>query len=136
MACHKAPIRVDDSSQAWFYEQHRALWTWVSELTPAQITRAIRRRPYDSPDYAIKRDWPGWGTRWGLERASFACEVGDPSTGCAKCPLGAGYCQREDSGYAKLLRAFRGGDIDMFRAAAIEIRDAWAKPPVRRRRGL
>lgn len=128
------PVRVNASAITWFYTQHRLLWTWVSELRSSDIARILKSRPNDPPDYVIKLAWPGWGSRWGLERGSFACEVGDPSMGCAKCPLGSGYCQRPDSGYARFLSALREGNIDMFKSAAIEIRDAWAKPEARRKR--
>ena len=38
------------------------------------------------------------------------------------------YCQRENSGYQKFLASIRAGDLAAFRAAALEVRDAWPKP--------
>ncbi|GHU95988.1 hypothetical protein FACS1894208_09810 [Clostridia bacterium] len=128
------PVRADDSAQMWFYEQHRLLWTWVSELSRTEIARVIAFRPGDAPDYAIKRAWPGWGERWGLTMGSFACEVGgDFRTRCSKCPLGADYCQQTGGGYQKFLHSIRAGDLTSFKAAALEIRDAWKKPATKER---
>lgn len=123
------PIRIDETTQIWFYEQHRLLWRWVAGLSRADIAAILAQNPGHSPDYAIKQAWPGWGDRWGLAYGSFACEVGGESrTRCFKCPLGTDYCQLPASGYQKFLAAIRKGDIAEFKQSALEIRDAWRKP--------
>lgn len=125
----KEPLRIDSETLTWFYEQHRLLWTWISELSRNDLNRIISQNPNVAPDYAIKSSWSGWGDRWGLLYCSFACEVGgNDGKRCFKCPLGNDYCQRADLGYQKFLSAIKTGDINLFKVAALEIRDAWTKP--------
>lgn len=127
----RVPNRVDVSSQMWFYEQHRQLWTWVAGLTINEIRQILGNYPGYPPDYAIKRAWPGWGDRWGLTYGSFACEVGgNTAKRCFKCPLGIDYCQQTVGGYQRFLESIRSGDFIEFKAAALEVRDAWVKPVV------
>lgn len=127
----QVPSRIDANSLPWFYGQHRLLWTWVAGLSRADLVHIISLRPTYAPDYAIKAAWPGWGDRWGAMYASFACEVGgNTAKRCFKCPLGSDYCQLKSSGYQKFLASIKSGDLDVFRAAALEIRDAWPKPSV------
>lgn len=125
----QVPNRIDADSLPWFYQQHRLLWDWIASLSVNDIIKIVAARPGYSPDYAIKAAWPGWETRWGAAYGSYACEVaGSTAQRCFNCPLGSDYCQRAGSGYQKFLDSIRAGDIAAFRAAALEVRDAWAKP--------
>lgn len=132
----QVPNRIDANSIMWFYEQHRLLWTWVSELSRDEIVRIVAAQPDYAPDYSIKMAWPGWDGRWGTKYGSLACEVGgNDAKRCFKCPLGVDYCQLQGSGYQKFLQSIRDGDLVAFKAAALEIRDAWTKPEVQQVRG-
>ena len=132
----QSPSRIDSSTLPWFYEQHRKLWDWIANLSQNDIIHIINSRPDYAPDYAIKAAWPGWDGRWGAAYGSYACEVGgNTAQRCFKCPLGNDYCQRAGSGYQKFLASIRAGDLNAFKSAALEVRDAWPKPEVERRTG-
>lgn len=123
------PNRIDENTLPWFYEQHRLLWDWIAGLSTNDIINIVSSRPDYAPDYAIKAAWPGWDGRWGAAYMSYACEVAGPTAQrCFKCPLGEDYCQKAGSGYQKFLASIKAGDLAAFKAAALEIRDAWTSP--------
>lgn len=125
----QVPNRIDATTIPWFYLRHRMLWDWIAGLTEREIIRIVDASPEYSPDYAIKMAWPEWDNKWGAAYGSYACEVaGSSAQRCFNCPLGRDYCQRENSGYQKFLASIRAGDLAAFRAAALEVRDAWPKP--------